>query len=53
LSVRRAKTSAREIKTDFTFLIGVANAVAFEGVLFLTLWLVWYGVSSLTSTTFL
>lgn len=53
VSVRRAKTSAREIKTDFTFLIGVANAVAFEGVLFLTLWLVWYGVSSLSSATFL
>lgn len=53
LSVRRTKASARELKTEFTFLIGIANAVALEGVVFLTLWLVWYGVSSLSSATFL
>lgn len=48
LNVLRVKVSMREIKTDFTFLIGVANAVALEGIVFMALWLMWYSISSLS-----
>jgi hypothetical protein len=37
------------MKTDFTFLIGVTNALAFEAIVFMALLLVWYGVSSLSA----
>jgi hypothetical protein len=53
LSVPRANTSARQITTDFTFLIGIAHAVALEAIVFMALWLVWYGVSSLNAEAFL
>ena len=48
LNVLRVKASVREIKTDFTFLIGVANAVAFEVIVFMALGLMCYGISSLS-----
>jgi len=53
LSAPRANTSARQITTDFTFLIGIAHAVALEAIVFMALWLVWYGVSSLNAEAFL
>jgi hypothetical protein len=45
-SVHLANSSAREIKTDFTFLIGVANLVAFETMMIVALLLCWYVSSS-------
>jgi len=36
--------SAREIKTDFTFLMGITNLFAFEATVFIALLLLWYVV---------
>src|SRR5690242_2630287 len=45
--MRPANISAREIKTDFTFLIGVTNLFAFEAMVFIALLLLWYVVKPL------
>lgn len=49
LRVRGANVPVPGMKTDFTFLIGVTNALAFEAIVFMALLLVWYGVSSLSA----
>ena len=49
ISVPYAYAPAREIKTDFSFAIGVANAVAFEVIAFTAILVVWYGLSSLNA----
>jgi len=47
--LRTAGSSDRIAKTDFTFLIGAANALAIEALLFVALWLAWYGISDLSA----
>jgi len=49
LSLRLANGSAREIKTDFTLLIGVANLLAFETTVLTLFLLCWYISSGLSS----
>ena len=36
-----------EMKTDFSLLIGVANALAFQAIVFIAIFVVWYGAESL------
>ena len=51
LSAWQDNVPAGQLKTDFTFLIGVANAVAFEAVVFVGLWLTLYGLPNLTAVS--
>ena len=44
---QRAIGGVREMKTDFSLLIGVANAFVFQAIVFIAIFVVWYGAESL------
>jgi hypothetical protein len=46
-STAREPQCGREMKTDFSFLIGVANAFVFQAIVFIAILVVWYGAESL------
>jgi hypothetical protein len=40
-----------EINNDFSLFIGVANAFSFETIVFIAMFVVWYGAESLYTAT--
>jgi hypothetical protein len=46
-SAAREPQCGREMKTDFSLLIGVANAFVFQAIVFIAIFVVWYGTESL------
>jgi hypothetical protein len=49
LFVPATNPPAEEVRTDFSFVIGIAGAVAFEAITLSAIVAVWYGVSALSA----